>query len=88
MANDKASVGIGVEARVDRSVSRAFDDLERQNQRLGKSSQRLKNETSRLGRENSELVARPVVWVNAWLMFARTFVSTPKIWALQLRKPI
>ncbi|MDA0109025.1 hypothetical protein OH456_12725 [Vibrio sp. La 4.2.2] len=52
MANDKASVGIGVEARVDRSVSRAFDDLERQNQRLGKSSQRLKNETSRLGREN------------------------------------
>ncbi|GLT18885.1 hypothetical protein GCM10007938_26670 [Vibrio zhanjiangensis] len=52
MANDKASVGIGVEARVDRSVSRAFDDLERQNQRLSKSSQRLKNETSRLGREN------------------------------------
>ncbi|MCG9597047.1 hypothetical protein L1D15_09945 [Vibrio sp. Isolate25] len=52
MANNKASVGIGVEARVDRSVSRAFDDLERQNQRLGKSSQRLKNETSRLGREN------------------------------------
>ncbi|EOV1173352.1 phage tail tape measure protein [Vibrio fluvialis] len=52
MADNKASVGIGVEARVDRSVSRAFDDLERQNQRLGKSSQRLKNETTKLGREN------------------------------------
>lgn len=52
MADNKASVGIGVEARVDRSVSRAFDDLERQNQRLGKSSQRLKNDTQRLGREN------------------------------------
>jgi uncharacterized protein (DUF697 family) len=52
MADNKASVGIGVEARVDRSVSRAFDDLERQNQRLGKSNQRLKNETTKLGREN------------------------------------
>lgn len=52
MADNKASVGIGVEARVDRSVSRAFDDLERQNQRLGKSSQRLKTETGKLGRES------------------------------------
>ncbi|WP_199464884.1 phage tail tape measure protein [Vibrio sp. bablab_jr001] len=52
MADNKASVGIGIEARVDRSVSRAFDDLERQNQRLGKSNQRLKNETTKLGREN------------------------------------
>lgn len=52
MADNNVSVGIGVEARVDRSVSRAFDNLEQQNQRLGKSSQRLKNETQRLGREN------------------------------------
>ncbi|EOF4161077.1 phage tail tape measure protein [Vibrio cholerae] len=52
MADNNVSVGIGVEARVDRSVTRAFDNLEQQNQRLGKSSQRLKNETQRLGREN------------------------------------
>ncbi|MEI8634708.1 hypothetical protein P4S72_27085 [Vibrio sp. PP-XX7] len=50
MAERSASVDIGVRARVDRSVSRAFRQLEQQNRRLGRDSRRLSRDTDSLGR--------------------------------------
>ncbi|SIO94670.1 phage tail tape measure protein [Vibrio spartinae] len=52
MADKNASVGIGVSARVDRTVPRAFHQLEQQNKRLGRGTRRLGRETRSLGRES------------------------------------
>ncbi|UTV30871.1 hypothetical protein [Photobacterium atrarenae] len=54
MTDRTQSVGIGVEARVDRSVPRAFNQLEQQNKRLGRDSQRLAKETRRLGQDSTQ----------------------------------
>ncbi|WP_158117230.1 phage tail tape measure protein [Vibrio cincinnatiensis] len=58
MADKTQTVGIGLEARVDRSVSRAFSDVEQQNKRLGRDTQRLGRDTRRLGNESAQTGSR------------------------------
>ncbi|WP_120510949.1 hypothetical protein [Photobacterium salinisoli] len=54
MADNTQSVGIGVEARVDGSVSRAFSQVEQQNRRLGRGARELSQYTRRVGRESNQ----------------------------------
>ncbi|PVA00582.1 hypothetical protein DC365_00620 [Vibrio vulnificus] len=58
MTDKTQTVGIGVEARVDRSVSRAFSDVEQQNKRLGRETQKLERDTRQLGNESVQTGSR------------------------------
>ncbi|HDY8049410.1 TPA: hypothetical protein RQK83_000384 [Vibrio vulnificus] len=58
MTDKTQTVGIGVEARVDRSVSRAFSDVEQQNKRLGRETQKLERDTRQLGNESVQTGGR------------------------------
>ncbi|KDM91391.1 phage tail tape measure protein [Photobacterium galatheae] len=53
MADNTQSVGIGVVAKVDGSVSQAFSQIEKQNSRLGRGARELSQDTQRVGRESN-----------------------------------
>ncbi|WP_051867845.1 phage tail tape measure protein [Vibrio sp. ER1A] len=52
MSDRKSTLGIGVEARVDKSVTRAFSQVEQQNRKLGKDANKLGSETTKLGQKS------------------------------------